>query len=184
MANVKISELPAATTLDGTEQIPVVQAAGTAKATVADILAAIDDDDIPASIARDAEVAAAVGAHEGAGDPHPGYATDADLAGGLAGKADTGHDHDDYAAGDHTHSGSYEPAGAVAAHEADTTNVHGIADTAGLALTATFTANGKGFVNHGATAGTARPTGFASVEWYGSVQPTNAVAGDTWVDTA
>lgn len=44
-------------------------------------------------------------------------------------------------------------------------------------------ANGKGFVNHGSTAGTARPTGFASIEWYGSVQPTNAVAGDTWVDT-
>lgn len=44
-------------------------------------------------------------------------------------------------------------------------------------------ANGKGFVNHGSTAGTARPTGFASIEWYGSVQPSNAIAGDTWVDT-
>jgi hypothetical protein len=43
---------------------------------------------------------------------------------------------------------------------------------------------GKGFVNHGATAGTARPTGFESVEWYGSVEPTNAVDGDTWFDTS
>ncbi len=44
--------------------------------------------------------------------------------------------------------------------------------------------NGKGFVNHGATAGTARPSGFASIEWIGSVEPSNAVNGDTWVNTA
>jgi hypothetical protein len=43
---------------------------------------------------------------------------------------------------------------------------------------------GKGFVNHGATAGTARPSGYASVEWFGSVEPTNAVNGDSWVDTS
>jgi hypothetical protein len=49
---------------------------------------------------------------------------------------------------------------------------------------ADLTASGKGFVNHGSTAGTARPTGYASVEWYGSVTPSNAIAGDTWVDTA
>lgn len=53
----------------------------------------------------------------------------------------------------------------------------------GLATTAVLSANGKGFVNHGATAGTARPTGFASIEWCGSVEPTNAVNGDTWVNT-
>ena len=44
--------------------------------------------------------------------------------------------------------------------------------------------SGKGFVNHGATAGTARPAGYASVEWVGSVEPTNAIDGDTWIDTA
>lgn len=44
--------------------------------------------------------------------------------------------------------------------------------------------NGKGYVNHGATAGTARPTGFASIEWHGSVTPSNAIDGDTWVDTS
>lgn len=45
-------------------------------------------------------------------------------------------------------------------------------------------ASGKGFVNHAAAAGTARPTGYASIEWYGSVEPTNAADGDTWVETA
>jgi hypothetical protein len=38
----------------------------------------------------------------------------------------------------------------------------------------------KGFVNHGAVAGTARPAGYASVEWFGTVEPTNAINGDTW----
>ena len=42
----------------------------------------------------------------------------------------------------------------------------------------------KAVVNHGATAGTARPSGYGSVEWIGSVEPTNAVDGDTWVDTS
>ncbi len=42
--------------------------------------------------------------------------------------------------------------------------------------------NGKGFVNHGSTASTARPEGFASVEWYGTVEPDNIAAGDTWID--
>lgn len=40
----------------------------------------------------------------------------------------------------------------------------------------------KGFVNHGAVAGTARPAGYASVEWFGTVEPTNAINGDTWID--
>jgi hypothetical protein len=42
----------------------------------------------------------------------------------------------------------------------------------------------KGFVNHGATAGTSRPTGYASIEWLGSVEPTNMANGDTWVVTS
>ena len=46
------------------------------------------------------------------------------------------------------------------------------------------TANAKGFVNHGETAGTARPTGYASIEWTGSVEPTNMENGDTWIDTS
>lgn len=42
----------------------------------------------------------------------------------------------------------------------------------------------KGCVEHGADASVARPAGYGSVEWIGSVQPTNAVDGDTWVDTS
>lgn len=38
-------------------------------------------------------------------------------------------------------------------------------------------------VNHGATAGTARPIGAVTVMWVGSVTPTNALDGDLWVDT-
>lgn len=41
--------------------------------------------------------------------------------------------------------------------------------------------HGKGYVNHGATANVARPTGFASIEWMGSVEPLNMENGDTWV---
>lgn len=54
----------------------------------------------------------------------------------------------------------------------------------GVALASTLSSNGKGYVNHGSTAGTARPSGFASIEWTGSVEPTNAINGDTWVNTA
>jgi len=43
--------------------------------------------------------------------------------------------------------------------------------------------NIKGHVFHDSTAGTARATGFTSVEWVGSVEPNNAVNGDTWIDT-
>lgn len=54
-----------------------------------------------------------------------------------------------------------------------------------LDLTETYVATyGKGYINHGSTAGTSRPTGFASIEWHGSVEPSNAIDGDTWVDTA
>lgn len=45
-------------------------------------------------------------------------------------------------------------------------------------------AGAQGYVNHGATAGTARPTGYAAIEWIGSVQPTNMIDGDTWIDTS
>lgn len=48
----------------------------------------------------------------------------------------------------------------------------------------TLAASGKGYVNHGATASTVRPSGYASVEWVGSVEPTYAVDGDSWIDTS
>lgn len=39
------------------------------------------------------------------------------------------------------------------------------------------------YVNHGATAGTSRPSGAGKVVWNGSVAPTNASSGDDWYDT-
>lgn len=39
----------------------------------------------------------------------------------------------------------------------------------------------KGFINHGADPDVPRPPWFASYEWFGSVQPNNAIDGDTWV---
>lgn len=49
---------------------------------------------------------------------------------------------------------------------------------------ASVTASDKGYVSHGSDASVARPSGYTSVEWIGSVEPTNAVNGDTWVNTA
>ena len=44
-------------------------------------------------------------------------------------------------------------------------------------------AAGLTYVEHGATAGTARPSGYGLVVWYGTVEPTNAIDNDFWVDT-
>lgn len=38
-----------------------------------------------------------------------------------------------------------------------------------------------GTVVHGATASTARPTGYTIVTWIGSIQPTNALTNDIWI---
>jgi len=69
--------------------------------------------------------AAAVTAHEGAGDPHPTYETSAEAASKVS-----------------THAGASDPHGdrafatsAVGTHEADTTSVHGITNTASLETT-------------------------------------------------
>lgn len=42
----------------------------------------------------------------------------------------------------------------------------------------TVAASGVGTINHGSTAGAARPEGYAVVIWVGSVTPTNAESGD------
>jgi len=44
--------------------------------------------------------------------------------------------------------------------------------------------NVKGHAFHDASGAFTRPTGFTSVEWVGSVEPTNADNGDTWIDTS
>ncbi len=77
----------------------------------------------------------------------------------------------------------------VALPLADTNNWGIISDeifdeiAANTAKTSYTKTNVKGHVAHGGTAGTARASGFTSVEWVGTVEPTNAVNGDTWIDT-
>jgi hypothetical protein len=44
--------------------------------------------------------------------------------------------------------------------------------------------NAMGTVVHGATASTARPTGYAVITWIGSVEPDNSVDNDIWINTA
>lgn len=75
--------------------------------------------------------------------------------------------------------------GDLTSHTSNTSNPHSVTAAQVSAVpTATLAASGKGYVNHGATAGTTRPTGYASVEWVGSVEPTNMADGDTWVVTS
>jgi hypothetical protein len=45
---------------------------------------AIQDSDIPSTLARDSEVTAAIAAHEGASDPHPTYSTAAELSSAIS----------------------------------------------------------------------------------------------------
>lgn len=70
-----------------------------------------------------AEILTAIKTVDGAGS-----GLDADLLDGNSSAA--------FATAGHNHTGTYEPAGTVATHEADTTSVHGIADTSALALAA------------------------------------------------
>lgn len=56
-------------------------------------------------------------------------------------------------------------------------------DTAIATAVAALKATVYGVVVHGVTAGTARPTGFAGIIWYGSVQPTNIEAPDIVIRT-
>lgn len=65
------------------------------------------------------------------------------------------------------------------------TKLAGIATGADVTAAANVsTAGGLITVNHGATAGTTRPSVSGPVMWIGSVEPTNASNGDVWVDTA
>lgn len=48
-------------------------------------------------------------------------------------------------------------------------------------ITSLLVNSGKGHVNHGKDAAKERPSGFASIEWHGSVEPENAVENDTWI---
>jgi len=62
-------------------------------------------------------------------------------------------------------------------------------DDANLATTLTnliagVKAGAMGVVIHGAVAATARPAGYATIQWIGSVQPTNMADNDFWFDTS
>ena len=58
----------------------------------------------------------------------------------------------------------------------------GVGDSVDLSSYATK-ALSTTFVEHGATSGTARPTGWGRVVWFGTVEPTNADDLDEWIDT-
>lgn len=72
--------------------------------------------------------------------------------------------------------------GTAAAEDVEAFDAAGTATIAVAVVSDALDDNGKGFVNHGSTAATARPSGFASVDWYGTVEPDNAVEGDQWID--
>lgn len=108
------------------------------------------------------------------------YYTETETDSLLAGKSNTGHNHDDrYYTESETDS--------LLGGKANTSHTHAISDVTSLQTSLDAKANlatAKGVVVHGATAGTSRPSGYASVEWIGSVEPTNATNDDTWVDTS
>lgn len=81
-------------------------------------------------------------------------------------------------------------AGDIAAHEAATTGVHGIDNTAALALTSDVDADitaakvgAMGVAVYAGDVGAARPTGYGIVYWVFPSQPTNWIEGDLWMNT-
>jgi hypothetical protein len=79
--------------------------------------------------------ATALSAHESASDPHPGYLTPTEASGaydaiGTASAAVSAH-----TSATDPHGDRAAAASALSSHEADTTNVHGITDTAALVVT-------------------------------------------------
>ena len=68
---------------------------------------------------------------------------------------------------------------------ADATKLSGIESSADVTDEANVSSAGAEIrVDHGATAGTSRPSVSGYVLWVGSVEPTNAINGDRWQNTA
>lgn len=61
---------------------------------------------------------------------------------------------------------------------------HRNAHTAINTMSAGMIDSGMGVAVHGSNASFARPLGWKSVTWIGSVQPSNGIDNDVWVDTA
>lgn len=102
----------------------------------------------------------------------------------LAGKSNTGHMHDGAAIISGTVAFARLPTGTTSATVAIGNHTHTYASLTGTPTLAALANNLKTVVIHAAVAGTARPAGAYSVEWIGSVQPTNMTAADTWVNTS
>jgi hypothetical protein len=50
-------------------------------------------------------------------------------------------------------------------------------------IKAAYPAHILAVITHGTVAGTARPSGYKSVMWIGSEEPTNSTNNDVWIDT-
>lgn len=87
-----------------------------------------------------AEATALVTTHEAAANPHPTYTTGAEAT-ALADSAVATHSADTTNVHGIADTGALATTAALSAHEADTTNVHGLADTSALATTAALSAH-------------------------------------------
>lgn len=76
--------------------------------------------------------------------------------------------------------GGFDAEGNAVINVSDPTNAQ---DAATKAFVDAVKTGALGVVVHGATAGTARPTGYGVIFWIGSVEPTNATNNDAWFDT-
>lgn len=136
MADQAPGDLPNRTPIAGTERLHLQTASDDYSASVDALVAYAQT-----GMATDAEVAAAVSAHAAASDPHGDRAYAAGLVDDLSGVTDAATARTNLGLGSAATQAStaFDAAGtaasAVSAHEADTTNVHGIANTAALVLT-------------------------------------------------
>lgn len=153
-------------------------------------------------LATDAEVTAAVAAHAAAGDPHTGYATDGDLtthaadtsthgfANGAALLDETAHDALDHTGltgvgGTHPDLAAHDTLGLATqsemdTHAADTTAIHGIADTSVLETTSGSAAK---VAAHEADATTAHAASAVAFTPTGTIAATDVQAALAEVDT-
>lgn len=200
MADTKTTDLTATTTATSDDVLYIVDGITSKQITFANVESSIDHDNITnthnltTDIDHDSLTNFSANEHidwtldQGATNIHSGNYTDTDTTDHTAFSNIGTNTHaqiDTHIADSTIHftEGSITiTASQVSDFDAEVSNNSSVtANTAKVSYTKT---NVKGHVEHGATAGTTRPTGFTSVEWVGSVEPTNAVNGDTWIDTS